>query len=129
MISPFLKSPTPCLSTAKWYLLKHFNNGHNPIKVIPYPRMIVCTWRSTHVSLHLVKKSLVLVKNNLERLYCWFNLPFSTTFWPFRGLYKAPIYVLVPTNSPPRYFLAPYRYLLCFPRSTPTFLDWKKANI
>merc|ERR1712127_12716 len=35
----------------------------------PYVKMIVGTWRSTHVIFNLVKKSLFLVKNVTERIF------------------------------------------------------------
>ena len=57
-------------------------------KVFPYTKMIFATWRSTHVIFPLFKKPLVLVKYNPNRLYGWANLPFSSIFRPFWGLFN-----------------------------------------
>ena len=54
-------------------------------------KMIIVSWWSTHVILHLVKKPLVLPRNNPKRLYGLENLPFSTLFGPFWGLFNASV--------------------------------------
>ena len=49
--------------------------------------MTVGMWRSTHVIFNLVKKLLVLVKNEPKRLYGWEKLLMSIIFSPFWGLF------------------------------------------
>ena len=58
-------------------------------KVFLYTKTIIGTWWSTHVIYHLVKKPLYLVKNYPNRLYGWENLPLSSIFRPFWGLFNA----------------------------------------
>ena len=53
-------------------------------KWFPYTKMTVGTWWSNLIILHLVK-------NHLERLYGWENLPFSTIFRFFWGLFAASV--------------------------------------
>ena len=45
--------------------------------------------RGGQLMFHLVKKPLVLVKNDPNRLYGLENLPFSSIFRPFWGLFNA----------------------------------------
>ena len=59
-------------------------------KVFPYTKTTVGMWQSTLVIFHLVKKPLVVVKNDPNRLYGLENLPFSSIFRPFWGLFNAP---------------------------------------
>ena len=58
-------------------------------KRFPYTKTIVGTWRSTHVIFHLVKKPLVLVKNDPNRQYGLETIPFSSIFRHFWGLFNA----------------------------------------
>ena len=59
-----------------------FNDPYMVQKVFTCTKTIDGTWRSTHVFFHLVKKPLILVKNDLKRLYGWYLGPFVAYFMP-----------------------------------------------
>ena len=58
---------TPYLGAFGVYLM--LSNSDMVQKCFHIQKTIVGMWRSTHVIFHLVKKPLVLVKNNPNRLY------------------------------------------------------------